>query len=495
MTSREGVFWTPEGITRGLKTSAIRSSDASVRIRYDAVVLGAGFAGLVAARELSRQANAKVLLIEARDRIGGRTWTAQALGEDFEMGGTWVHWTQPHLFAEAHRYGLSDNLKTSNGTTKPEAMPFRSRGVRKPEILEVASTDALLEVLFEDFFTIDGLTARDLMPFPHSSVRTAHSEWCKYDAMSIKDRLDEMKRPSQELELIEAHLKSFGSCPNDQGSYTDALRWYALGSYSVHTMYEATGCFKFGKGGTTALAGYILDDFAGDQLFDCVVESLVQHNGEVTIGLKSRPSITATYVVCTIPLNCLSDINFQPPLELLRQEALRDGHTNRGAKIHFKIAKQEPDAWFANTSDDTECDFIFSFSDHNGTADANQKSTYCIGFGLSDRLTDPSDSEKITSEFEKLVPGAKPQAYLTHDWMNDPFAKGTWYFAKPGATTRYLQQLQKPVGNIYMASADWADGWRGFIDGAIEQGIRAGIEVKKAMSRRADAVKDVASRL
>ena len=61
----------------------------------DVVVIGAGFAGLVAARELGR-AGLDVLVLEARDRVGGRTWTDRRLGHDLELGGTWVHWVQPH---------------------------------------------------------------------------------------------------------------------------------------------------------------------------------------------------------------------------------------------------------------------------------------------------------------------------------------------------------------------------------------------------------------
>ena len=56
------------------------------------IVIGLGFCGLVAARNLALNRNLRVLLLEARDRIGGRTWTAKAWGEEFEMGGTFVHW-------------------------------------------------------------------------------------------------------------------------------------------------------------------------------------------------------------------------------------------------------------------------------------------------------------------------------------------------------------------------------------------------------------------
>ncbi|HEX4429408.1 MAG TPA: FAD-dependent oxidoreductase, partial [Frankiaceae bacterium] len=70
----------------------------------DVVVIGAGFAGLVAARELG-WAGLGVLVLEARDRVGGRTWTDRRLGHDLELGGTWVHWVQPHTWAEMTRYG------------------------------------------------------------------------------------------------------------------------------------------------------------------------------------------------------------------------------------------------------------------------------------------------------------------------------------------------------------------------------------------------------
>lgn len=90
--SREGVVWTKAGLVSGLETDSVVSSTVKLSSEYDVVVIGAGFAGLTAARDLAADGLLSVLLIEARDRIGGRTWTAKAFGEEFEMGGTWVHW-------------------------------------------------------------------------------------------------------------------------------------------------------------------------------------------------------------------------------------------------------------------------------------------------------------------------------------------------------------------------------------------------------------------
>ena len=89
-SSREGYLWTKSGSTDGLITDAVISSTRPLKSKYDVIVIGAGFAGLIATRELSRRHGLNVLIIEGRDRIGGRTWTAKALGEEFEMGGTWV---------------------------------------------------------------------------------------------------------------------------------------------------------------------------------------------------------------------------------------------------------------------------------------------------------------------------------------------------------------------------------------------------------------------
>jgi monoamine oxidase len=99
-------------------------------------------------------------------------------------------------------------------------------------------------------------------------------------------------------------------------------------------------------------------------------------------------------------------------------------------------------------------------------------------FGYNGKLSDPTQHNHVISEFQKLQPEGAVKGYLSHTWSKDPYAKGAWYCAGPGMTTRNLRVLQAAHKNIYMASADWANGWRGFIDGAIEQGTRAAVAVR-----------------
>ena len=91
--TKDGFIWTSDSSGRhGLTTKALAASTPGMREYYDVIVIGAGFAGLTAARDLSASRDLSVLLVEARDRVGGRTCTITELGKEFEIGGQWVHW-------------------------------------------------------------------------------------------------------------------------------------------------------------------------------------------------------------------------------------------------------------------------------------------------------------------------------------------------------------------------------------------------------------------
>lgn len=120
LPSREGYQWTQkDGLRSGLATMGVVKPASNIDVSavtqdalFDAVVIGAGYAGLTAARDLTF-AGSMVLLLEARDRIGGRTWTSSVDGYLYEMGGTWISWNQPHVYREISRYGLAGDLQAS----------------------------------------------------------------------------------------------------------------------------------------------------------------------------------------------------------------------------------------------------------------------------------------------------------------------------------------------------------------------------------------------
>ncbi|KAF4447081.1 hypothetical protein F53441_9380 [Fusarium austroafricanum] len=453
--SQEGFLWTKSHTEHGLETQAVVPSSTRIDNTYDSIVIGAGFAGLVAARDLAAK-GLNVLIIEARDRIGGRTWTARAFGEDFEMGGTWVHWNQPHLYSELTRYDLHHNLKTSNGSLNAESTYWKKSPYSREVLSQEAQNEAMAaaERIARKVFSIDGLTSQELMPYPHDPPRTS-ALWSKYDHLSLQDRLDTITDETDEDKAVfQATTNTFGASPSHAIGFTDALRWYALGNHTLEHLLPQLGLYKLGKGGMTSFARAIFDDFSGAALFGAEITNISQTPTKAIVTTKDGRSISAGRIICTIPL----------------RKAYEEGHINKGSKIHFKLRSITP-SWYYHAM--PPAPFGFALTDHNGTKE-QKDGTYCIGFGLTGHLKNVENSEEVIRLFnENIEPNNEVEGYLSHDWVADPYAKGTWACWGPSSNTAYLRELQLPHGRVIFASGDTADGWRGFIDGALEQGKKA----------------------
>lgn len=116
MTSRDGYSWTKSsGLKQGVPSIGVISPTTNVvssESKYDVIVIGAGYCGLTAARNAAIE-GLRVLLLEGRDRIGGRSWSSNIGDYPFEMGGTWVHWGQANVWREIARYQMTNDLVNS----------------------------------------------------------------------------------------------------------------------------------------------------------------------------------------------------------------------------------------------------------------------------------------------------------------------------------------------------------------------------------------------
>jgi monoamine oxidase len=75
-----------------------------------------------------------------------------------------------------------------------------------------------------------------------------------------------------------------------------------------------------------------------------------------------------------------------------------------------------------------------------------------------------------------------------HNWSQDKYAKGAWFFPGKDFVTKNLEELRSRHGNVFFASSDWAIGWRSFIDGAIEEGSRAAMDVRRDLDKSKPAL-------
>ncbi|KAJ5109288.1 hypothetical protein N7456_005963 [Penicillium angulare] len=471
--SNEGFAWTPQQTTEGLSTAAVTPSTPQLKQEYDVIVIGAGFSGLIAARDISR--HAEVLLLDARDRIGGRTWTASVFGEDIEMGGTWVHWNQPHVYTEIHRYGLQKSLEVSTGAIAGDAVYYSHSGNAKR--MDPKEFDERSNAVIDAFFKIDGLTLQDYLPRPHDPLHN-HEMYSKYDKLSVQERLDQLDFSEEDKSFMATLAGGFGlSHPRDVG-FMEAANWFALAGGTNPGINEHCSTYKIGNGGTTALARSIFEDFDGDFAANSVVKKISQGLSGVKVTLKDGRHFHSRYCVSTIPLNVLKKVEFDPPLLPLKAEASSIGMVTLGSKYHFKFSDKQP-GFFAGASPKSA--FGFSFSDH----ETSNGQTLAIGFGNTGYVKEFKKPDEVIGAYQKLFPHRIDiQGYAIHDWRSDPFAESAWCTFRPGFASKYLKALQESHGRrLFMASADWADGWRGFIDGAIEQGTRNAVSVINLLRR------------
>ena len=185
----------------------------------DVIVVGGGFAGVTAAREASLR-GASVLLLEARERLGGRTWSAAWEGHAIEYGGAWVHWHQPHTFSELTRAGL---------TSPSRARPSAPAGTSATSGARERSTSATRSSRGWDQF-VDGV--REALPQPHAPLY-ALPELARFDRLSIADRIDQLELSDEERDVLVAELESLAHAPIEDAGAVSALRWHALSGYSL----------------------------------------------------------------------------------------------------------------------------------------------------------------------------------------------------------------------------------------------------------------------
>ena len=95
-----------------------------------------------------------------------------------------------------------------------------------------------------------------------------------------------------------------------------------------------------------------------------------------------------------------------------------------------------------------------------------------IGFGIDAARCDAGDLPAVQGELDRILPGYEVLAATAHDWLADEFSRGTWAIHRPGWYEHHHAAMQRPEGRIVFAGSDIANGWSGFIDGAIESGVR-----------------------
>jgi monoamine oxidase len=418
----------------------------------DVIVIGGGFAGVTAARE-SALGGAETLLLEARDRLGGRTWTRRWNDTDIELGGGWVHWHQPHVWAEITRAGLGVEIGEGAARASWYAGDERREG-------SIAERDAIAERGWNQFVA----DVDDVMPLPHDPLH-AGEKLERLDRQTIAARLEELELDTEEHDVLSAELESLAHGPLDDAGAVSVLRWHALSGGSLALTQQTGGRVTFADG-TRSLVEAIAGKVAYEKRLSTPVAAVSQADGRVEVHTRAGETIPARKAIVAVPLNALGGIEFDPPLSETKRAGIELGQASRGIKI-FIHARGEP--LFVNG---IKPGHPFGYLDTEVIyPDGTQ---LMIGFGYDEEICDAADLAAVQGHLDDIIPGYEAIAATAHDWLGDEFSRGTWAIHRPGWYTDYHAEMQRPEGSVLLAGSDFANGWAGFMDGAIESGLRAG---------------------
>ncbi|WP_374946345.1 flavin monoamine oxidase family protein [Agreia sp.] len=433
---------------------------------YDAVVVGSGLAGSIAAREL-QQRGKRTVILEARDRVGGRAFTTEFGGGSIEMGGQNVYWTEPFIWSEISRYRLPI----------AEVVPFQTYAVSEGGNLNRYPAAAAAKQLGAGFDAFFGDNA-DIMPRPMDPTfrREALQE---IDQLSIRGRLEAIDLDHEVLRWLRPWLEMRTGGAPETGAYAWLLHIWSLADWQWQKILTVSSRYRVATG-MKSLIDAIQADAGADLELNSPVVRIDDQRDRVLVTTAGGEEYAAHGVVVATSANMWSTIDFGGRLSPLKQQSSVDGmQTPVSFTKLWALVDGPVDNVYVQNADTNVNPIIHLRKD----LERPDGLTQVIAFSV-DPTVAASRKAEIPQFFEELLPSnGKARIVETKalDWVAEPFSRGGTSLLRPGQLSR-IDQIAASEGRVAFATADIATAAPGF-DGAIQTGIRAAYDVLRATSR------------
>lgn len=430
----------------------------------DVIVIGGGFAGVTAARELGVEGN-KVILLEASTRLGGRTYSGRFAGIDVEYGGAWVHWLQPHIWAEVHRYG--HGVEEEQIANLDRALVMLSNG-RVEQI-----TSEQLEHYDREAMEKFCAGSRELFPRPYSPMFNPKVR--ELEKISAADHIAKLGLNDVQVALMNSQMTLYGGGSTKEFSYASFVKLYACTGWDYRNFNDADRRFRIGKGGTLGLLKSMVKHSEAEVRFSSAVNQVRQERDHVVVTTEDGKKVTARAVVVTVPTNTYKRIKFTPELAPTKRKYIAQGEMSDGCKVFVHLEKNHGNT-FALCDDPNPLTVVQTIVNND------QIGTVLSLTPARRKLIDINDADEVEKHVRRLIPDAKVIGLSGYDWPNDPYAQQAWGAYRVGQMS-LAQEMAVPEGRFIFAGASTAGGMHEHIDGAVESGLRAARHVRELFAR------------
>lgn len=417
---------------------------------WDVIVIGGGLAGLIAARELST-AGLSVVVLEGRDRLGGRTESRAFKNTDvlIELGGTYFDECQPIINRELQRYGLKKEM-----APEPHRFIWQLAGMRWEGGFPIPWEEAVAAE--RALAALRAASERVQLGVPHDLQEISDLD------VSISEYIDRLEVGP----VTRDFLYSWASLYTGTDQHTGTALYHLHSIAALGNSPVALAPALYIVSGTGSLVGALASDGSAEIKLSTPVRIITQDEHGVTVTSDRGEEFRAERAVVAVPLNTLADITFEPALNDKRMAFSSEQHAARGYKVLMLVE---------NLS--TELQAV-GWSESNGftwfsTTVQDEGRSVLVGFGYPRPDFDPFDLETVSAALRELVPEARVIAIDWHDWNTDPFSRGTWMVPRPGQLTRLMSGQSVREGRLYFAGADMSLQWLSWMEGALETGIHA----------------------